>query len=182
MKPTIPLPPIGYLRRRLKMTTEGCLVWCERPISDFTEECYALMWHKRFAGKKAGSDKGRGYEMVRIDGVAYLSHRIAYAIAHGVDPGGLLIDHRNGRRACNHGANLRAATNAENIQHRTRINTNNKSGVIGVYWSKAARKWCARIRVFGKEIYLGLYTDLAEARRVRQRAEQEHFGAFAPSI
>lgn len=182
MKANIPLPEIGYLRQRLALTPDGALIWRERPASDFSAACYALTWNKKHAGKKAGGDKGRGYEMVRIDGTAYQSHRIAYAIAHGADPGGLHVDHQDGSRNVNHAGNLRTATNAENIRHRTKLGANNTSGVLGVYWSKAARKWCAGIRVEGRTLHLGLFEDITEAAGARRQAEQKHFGAFAPSI
>ena len=53
------------------------------------------------------------------------------------------------------------------------------SGVIGVYFHKLAQKWCARIRVDGKEIYLGLYDNLEDATKVRKEAEQKYFGEYA---
>lgn len=182
MKKTIPLPPVDYLHRRLMLSPDGLLVWRKRPASDFSAACYALTWNKKHAGKKAGGDKGRGYEMVRIDGTAYQSHRIAYAIAHGVDLGDLHVDHQDGKRNANHASNLRTATNTENIRHRTKLGVNNTSGVLGVYWSKAARKWCADIKVDGWDLHLGLFERIADAAAARRRAEIEHFGAFAPSI
>lgn len=181
MKKTIPLPSVEYLRRRLALV-DGALVWRDRPVSDFQKLRIALTWRTRFAGKKAGGAKGRGYEMVRIDGVAYQSHRVAYAIIHGSDPGEMYVDHRDGRRGDNGGANLRTATNTENVRHRTKLGVNNTSGVLGVYWSKAARKWCARIKVAREDIHLGLFVGIADAAAARRQAEKEHFGEFAPSI
>lgn len=178
----IPLPSISYLRSRLRLLKDGRLVWRTRPASQFSAPCYAQTWNKRFAGCVAGGDKGRGYEMVRIDGVAYQSHRIAYALAHGKDPGDLHVDHRDGARNRNHGGNLRRATNAENIRHRTRRNRNNTSGVHGVYWHSGAGKWAASIRVDRRTLHLGLFTDLAVAAKARRAAERKHFGRFAPQL
>jgi hypothetical protein len=179
---TIPLPPVTYLRSRLRLLKDGRLVWRARPASQFSASCYAKMWNKRFAGCVTGSDKGNGYLTVVIDGVKYQAHRIAYAIAKGKDPGHKHIDHRDGKRSENHSGNLRLARNVENIRHRTRRNCNNTSGVHGVYWSKAARKWCAVIRANGHNIHLGLFVDLAAAAKVRRAAERKYFGRFAPII
>ncbi len=178
----IPLPPIEYLRSRLRQTEDGNLVWCARPNSQFSAACYARMWNTRFAGCVAGSDKGNGYLTIVIDGVKYQAHRIAYAIAEGTDPGNNHIDHRDGQRGKNQGTNLRTACNAENIQHRTRRNRNNTSGVHGVYWHNAANKWAAGIKVDGKTIHLGLFEKLEAAAKARRTAEVEHFGRFAPTL
>ena len=51
-------------------------------------------------------------------------------------------------------------------------NRNNKSGVKGVHWSEADRRWIAQIGFRGKEIYLGRYKRIEDAARARKKAEE----------
>ena len=85
------------------------------------------------------------------------------------------MDHANWVRSDNRPGNLRLATNTENVQHRSGPGKNNTSGVVGVYWHKAAGKWCAGIRVNGKNVHLGLFTDIKQAALARTAAEQTYF-------
>lgn len=177
-----PLPDIAYLRRRLVIDHAGVLRWRPRPDSDFTASKYALTWNAKHAGLPAGGEKGNGYRMVRIDGVSYLQHRIVFALTKGDDPGVSVVDHIDGDSTDSKANNLQRATNAENVRKRSKLGSNNTSGVLGVHWHSAAGKWCAGIRVDGKDIHLGLFTDLAEAETVRKAAAAKYFGAFAPII
>ena len=88
------------------------------------------------------------------------------------------VDHKNNQRNDNRKSNLRITTRKNNQRNRSMTNRNT-SGVIGVYFHKLAQKWCARIRVDGKEIYLGLYDNLEDATKVRKEAEQKYFGEYA---
>ena len=164
---------IDYLRERLALNAAtGHLTWKVATIPG--------SWNSRRAGKRAGNDKGRGYRMLRVGGVAYLEHRVAYAIATGVDPAEMSVDHINGDRSDNRPCNLRLATNTENIRSRHKLNRNNTSGEHGVHWSKAASKWTAVIKVNRASVYLGLFENLEDARAARIAAEVAHYGAFSP--
>lgn len=88
------------------------------------------------------------------------------------------VDHINGDGLDNRRCNLRpatAATNARNVGLRS----HNTSGYKGVTWHKAGRKWMAQLRVDGRQVYLGLFTDPAEAASAYDAAALEHFGEFA---
>jgi len=52
--------------------------------------------------------------------------------------------------------------------------SNNTSGVAGVCWNKERNKWGARITVDGERIYLGLFSDLADAATARAAAKVEY--------
>lgn len=54
----------------------------------------------------------------------------------------------------------------------TGVNKSNKSGVTGVSFHKATRKWRPQIKINKKEIYLGLYDDFENAVCARLAAEQ----------
>jgi hypothetical protein len=119
--------------------------------------------------------------MVRIDGIAYQAHRIAFALAKGIDPGPMTVDHKTASKA-NLPRNLQLATNQENVRKRVRLGKNNTSGVLGVSWSTAAKKWCARIKVGKQGVYLGVFTDIKDAAHARRKAEKQFFGRFAPVV
>jgi hypothetical protein len=75
---------------------------------------------------------------------------------------GTKADHRNWDTLDNRRQNLRPCSHAQNGYNIPK-KKNNKSGYVGVYWHKAASKWCATIRGKRGHIYLGLFTDPKEA-------------------
>lgn len=96
-------------------------------------------------------------------------------------PIGFRIDHKNGNGLDNRRRNLRIATAAENGRNRTRMNTNNVSGVHGVHWSNHHERWRARITVDGKKIELGCFRLLADAKKVRLAGEIKYYNEFRPN-
>jgi len=88
------------------------------------------------------------------------------------------VDHRNGNGLDNRTENLRLATRAQNARNR-RIQSNNTSGIRGVDWRKREQKWRARIKVDNTYIELGHFTDLEEAKVVREEAALYYYGEFA---
>lgn len=65
----------------------------------------------------------------------------------------------------------------EGIQSET-ISRANTSGVRGVYFNRKRGKWVAQIMFKGRCYYLGGYSKLEDAKKARQRAEEEIFGSF----
>ncbi len=57
--------------------------------------------------------------------------------------------------------------------------SNNASGWVGVSWHVARKKWAAAIRVKGRLIHLGEFTDREEAAQARADAEAEYLGRRA---
>jgi len=93
---------------------------------------------------------------------------VAWALAHGFDPGEMEIDHINRNRLDNRISNLRIATRTQNRQ-------NNR--YAGVFLNK--KYFRARIAVDGVEIHLGCFRTFDEARAARREAELKYFGEFA---
>lgn len=89
-----------------------------------------------------------------------------------------LVDHVNGNGLDNRRANLRPATNAENMRNRRRY-ANNTSGFKGVTFDKAKGRWKAQIRLDGRRRYIGRYDTAEEAARAYDAAARELHGEFA---
>ena len=90
------------------------------------------------AGAIAGVDTEKGYRRIGLDYANHYAHRLAWLYVHGQWPVEE-IDHKNGVRSENWIKNLREATHAQNGQNIT-ISQNNKSGAVGVVWSKKKKK------------------------------------------
>ena len=86
-------------------------------------------------------------------------------------PKGLVVDHINHDTLDNRKQNLEVCTSFKNNQNRL----NNTSGYIGVGWDKSRNKWQANIKVKGKKIYLGRFTNIEDAIIVRKNAEKLYY-------
>lgn len=89
------------------------------------------------------------------------------------------IDHKNRNKMDNRKENLRVCTMQENRINAS-IPNSNTSGFIGVGFDRRYNKYIARIKINRKQIYLGSYSTIQEAVKVRLKAEKEYFGDFAP--
>lgn len=97
-------------------------------------------------GCAAGSVRPDGYTHIGIYGFRYLLHHLVWLAETGRMPEGG-IDHKNGDCSDSHFSNLRCADQSENLSNKT-IQSNNKSGVKGVYWSQRDNLWyvCAQFK------------------------------------
>lgn len=99
-----------------------------------------------------------------------------HRVIDGTTPG-LETDHRNGNGLDNRRENLRAATKTQQ-RHNQRIAINNVSGVKGVGFHKARKKWHAYISVGNKQRHVGIFATLEEAKIAREKAVMELHGEF----
>ena len=88
------------------------------------------------------------------------------------------VDHINGNRVDNRRSNLRFCTRTQNMWNAGK-HAKCTSKFKGVYWLKATQKWRAKIKVGGKHLSLGCFTDEIEAARAYNAAAKEHFGEYA---
>lgn len=97
-------------------------------------------------GDVAGCVNPYGYVVIRIDGHLYRAHRLAWLYVYGNYPEGKqpFIDHINGNPSDNRITNLRCSSLAENQKNR-KINSNNKSGVLGVSREKKETQYGTKI-------------------------------------
>ncbi|MBK6865537.1 MAG: HNH endonuclease [Ideonella sp.] len=107
-------------------------------------------------GRQAGCiSKHIGYRLIRIDGILYLAHRLAWIHSTGVFPSAE-IDHINGNRADNRLCNLRDVSRAINSNNsRIARSSNKSSGLLGTY--KVGNSFCAHIMVSGVTKHLGSF-------------------------
>ena len=92
-------------------------------------------------------------------------------------PEDMVVDHINRNRLDNRKSNLRICTIQQNSMNRD-IQSNNTSGIVGVYWEKSRCKWCAQIMLNKKNIFLGYFNTKEEAIKVRKQAEIDLFGEY----
>lgn len=78
-----------------------------------------------------GSKDAYGYHILKINGVQYKAHRLAWLYHYGCMPEGN-IDHINGDRSDNRIFNLRDVEQSSNCRNM-RFSANNDTGVVGVY-------------------------------------------------
>ena len=121
------------------------------------------------AGDTAGTVTPRGYVSVTLGGSKYRAHRVIWEMHNGPIPKGMEIDHDDGKRANNKINNLKLTTNAGNHKNMAKRN-DNTSGVTGVYFSKGAGKWLARI---GKQ-HIGSFTSFDDAVAARKHHANLH--------
>ena len=110
-------------------------------------------------------------------GKSILKRRYLHRILFKDLPKGMVVDHLNGNGLDNRRSNLRIVSHQQNTRNRSGSQKNSKSGVRGVYWHKQRGKWAACIRHNGKNISLGLYDDLEEAKKSRLSKELEIWDA-----
>tara|TARA_R100000458_G_C8168285_1_gene169745 strand:+ start:82 stop:645 length:564 start_codon:yes stop_codon:yes gene_type:complete len=120
--------------------------------------------------KKIGSLAGcltfnKKYWRIYIFGQEVLSHRLAWYMHHGKDPGvDFLVDHKEGDTFNNSPEFLRLATDAENSQNRKK-GSNNTTGFKGVYLTGQKEK------PFGAHIWFNdQYKKFGPFKRIEQAA------------
>ena len=131
-------------------------------------------------GDVAGSPNQKGYINIMVDGRLYPAHRLAWLYEHGIWPQGQ-IDHINGVKADNRIANLREATNGQNMQNMRSARADNGSGMLGVRWHERDKRWHARIMLDGKAKHLGSFGSPEEAQTAYLAAKRKlhKFGEIA---
>jgi hypothetical protein len=121
-------------------------------------------------------NKQRGYVHVRVDGVLYKGHRLAWAIHYGEQPP-KVIDHANGDTSDNRIENLRGACQSYNSGNR-RMSSNNTTGYKGVYLDRSG-KFRAQGKKYQKVAYLGMHKTSKDAAEAYNLWAVEAFGEFA---
>lgn len=150
----------------------GKFYWKHRPEKYFPTYKSYKQWNGAWDGKEAFTsfDKKK-YKVGAIFNKSYKAHRIIWFYAYGEWPNQL--DHINGMKSDNRLLNLRNVNNSENRKNMG-IQKNNTSGIRGISWSNRDKYWVSKITVDKKEITLGYFKNLEDAKISRKNAEKEH--------
>lgn len=152
-------------------------------IADYLEyspETGDFLWlMDRRGGVKKGDLAGcvctNGYRYIVVNRSHLLAHRLAWFFVYGSDPGSFL-DHINGIPTDNRICNLRKASHSQNRWNQRR-RKDSLTGYKGV--TKVKNGWMARIRIYGKQRYLGVFPTPQEAHKAYCAAAEKLFGQFA---
>lgn len=158
MKPK-ELPPIEWLREHLDYNPETGEVLLKKKWGPLP---YTL-------GATLGEGKlCQGYKRIKLKGVTYGAHRIAYALYHGRDPYPYDIDHKDLNKTNNRITNLRKVTRKQNNCNTPQRES--KTGHTGItYRIRRKKAWM----VTCNRTYIGSYATLDEALTARAEAKQK---------
>lgn len=145
----------------------GVFIWLMKP---------ANRSNRMKVGEHAGHIcRNSGYRLIGIDGRVYKASRLAWF--YMTDEWPKIVDHANCNRLDDRWANLRKATQAQNLQNRG-AQKNNTSGFKGVS-SYDGKRWCARVVVQGKVFRKNGFSTPAEAALWYAQMASKMHGEFA---
>jgi hypothetical protein len=157
----------------------GIFLWRERPLGMFATQRHCSIWNANYAYKVAGTVNHRGYRVITINCRHYAAHRLAWVIVFGEWPSRGL-DHINGDLDDNRIANLRLASQAENLQNQG-LRSDSTTGHIGVSWDRKAQRFQAYITINYRKKHLG-YFERAEQASAAYLAAKQELHTFNPIL
>ncbi len=159
----------------------GIFTWNKREVSEVTPNKRGVnIFNKLYANTVAGNefkpDRSKtSYINIKIFNKTYKAHRLAFIYMEGAAP--QQVDHEDHNGLNNKWSNLRASNNRDNSKNLPKQKSN-KTGVIGVNWHKAAKKWQARaVDHDGVRVDLGRYDNFEYAVKARKEYEVK-FGYY----
>jgi hypothetical protein len=150
----------------------------------YDSETGLIVWTKNRGNVVAGNEfgtlmhtKSNTYKRAHIFGHSILAHRVAFCLHFGRWPSGD-IDHINHIGTDNRICNLREVSRRVNCKNR-KMDHDNKSGFTGVSWHAKSKKWMARIRCDGRQVFIGYFKNKEEAAKAwRMKAAELGFHNF----
>lgn len=124
-----------------------------------------LYWHKAVSGYIV--NKSGQHSNIKL-------HRYLLGLTDDT----LAVDHINRNKDDCRRGNLRIVTAQQNSMNRS-VQKNNTSGYVGVYFVTRKQKYCVKIGLNNKNIYLGYTFDPVEGAQIYNVASDVLFGEFA---
>lgn len=129
------------------------------------------------SGKRAGSlCKTSGYRRIKIKGKTIYEHRLACIYMTG-DTSFKDVDHINLDKSDNKWSNIRKVTRSQNCMNKD-VGAYSTTGVKGVTWRKDLNKYLAKITLSGKVSYLGVFSEIEDARNAYNVAMAKLHGDY----
>ncbi len=119
--------------------------------------------------------KGYARHTVRFsktESITLRMHRVIMKAGKGIE-----VDHIDGNKLNNQRSNLRLATDCENKRNQ-KIYRNNTSGLKGVSWHKAHKKWTVQIGMNGRKVWLGQFDNREDAEKCYSDSAIKLHGVF----
>lgn len=172
-KQYIPFKDIAYQKKENRYTIKGDTAIINGDIIIDTEDLKKILQFKRYVSKNSD-----GYAYMNWKNKELFIHRLLMDLPQYYDyKEQIIVDHINGNRLDNRKCNLRICNKKDNPIN-CRLYKNNKSGVKGISWNKKLNKWQVSLQYKKQVIYLGIFSNLEEAKKVRSEAEDKYFGEF----
>jgi hypothetical protein len=173
---------ILFLQRGLVMACAAKLTQSiVKELFDYDPETGAITYRvptRKFkTGDRAEFVDSYGYLKVSTMRSQYYAHRVIWIYMTGENPC-LQIDHINNVKTDNRWCNLRLATPSQNKANCGKLK-NNTSGTKGVSYTARIKRYRAHIEVNGKQIHLGCYKTIDEAKEAYNQAAVLYFGDYA---
>lgn len=151
----------------------------ERAHELFRYEDGKLFWRVNHGsrskrGERAGSVT-YGYRDIKFNSKKYKEHRVIWLMHHGSWPQGE-IDHIDLDKSNNRIENLRIATRADQMRNRKKWGKFLKG--VSVVKNSKKKPFQAKIKINGKDKYLGCFPTETEAHDAYCRAAKELHGEF----
>lgn len=128
---------------------------------------YRIPTKQHKVGDPVGFKHSGGYLAMSHNDSQYLIHRMIWLYVEGWLPE--QVDHKDHNRMNNKWDNLRAVDNQTNSKNCS-VSSNSTTGTNGVSKIKATGKYRAYINNNRKQIHIGVFDSLEEAKKAREQA------------
>lgn len=125
-------------------------------------------------GTVSGSKHSKGYVVIKIRRKLYKAHRLAWLHFYGTFPNDQ-IDHIDGDKTNNRISNLRDVSAQSNSRNKKAARIDSFTGVQGVCYQKARKKYAVYISISGRPQQVGRFDHLHDAIAARKAAELLHY-------
>lgn len=155
-----------------------------RQLLDYSPETGEFVWKvgrrgPAKAGDVAGKINRQGYRQIKVRGVSYMAHRLAWLFVHGHLPTKEL-DHINRDPLDNRICNLREADRIDNCRNVGGWSNKASRLPLGVTFDRTRGKYMARASLDGVSKNLGRFDTAEDAALAAKKARREFYGVFAP--